>query len=592
MTGSASSGCGAEMWLRTSVLGIAASAVLFTAAIAGAQALVGEGDPVNLLPSAEPDTTEDGTAVAPDGFQVETLEEVSGEFAGPLTPQNGGLQPTLWRGSSRGKIERLLARLPLHHSPAMASLTRTLLLTNGNAPPGASTGVNILALRARILSEMGYLDDALQLLLSAPARALDPAATRVLVDLAWQKQDVDGVCARLLEPAGAFDHTTELQRQRIFCQWRAGKQADAQFGLELLREEGVDDPVFAAIMNRLAGDGSVEIPAPKEITAALIAMLHEVRAPLPANAFDLASTEAVAALAQDKRADPVLRLSAAEAAASQGALLAKIVREVYAAQAIDPQDLAAASDLPETGASAKDRAVLYQAAAAAPAPAARASILQVALGPTGWADNDTWRLQVFGPFLLDLPPTAELSWYAPEAAHYLFALGEFEKARAWIVLTQGDPSLGEGSVDTNSAMMLPSLLALDYLAGGYQSVQVIGSLLAQGQVNASPDSVERLQAIFAAFDESTPVVADALAKSAEADTADLPKENLNLWLDLGDTAAKNMQGETALLALIGLKDLATVEPLWLSRALSSLRRVGLESEARRIAVEAAIANGL
>ena len=40
---------------------------------------------------------------APEGFQVETLEEVSGEFSGPLTPQNGGLQPTLWRGSSRGK---------------------------------------------------------------------------------------------------------------------------------------------------------------------------------------------------------------------------------------------------------------------------------------------------------------------------------------------------------------------------------------------------------------------------------------------------------------------------------------------------------
>jgi hypothetical protein len=586
------------MWLRTSVLGLAASAILFAAGIAGAQALVGEGEPIQLLPPTDSETDGGaGTAPDPEGFQVETLEEVSAEFIGPLTPQNGGLQPSLWRGSSRGKIERLLARLPLHHSPAMASLTRTLLLTNGNAPPGTSTGVNILALRARILSEMGYLDDALALLRSAPARALDPTATWVLVDLSWQKQDVDGVCTKLLEPTAAFDLTTELQQQRIFCQWRAGKQADAQFGLELLREQGVDDPVFAAIMDRLAGDGSVEVPAPKEITPSLIAMLHEVQAPLPANTFDLASTKAVAALAQDPRADPALRLSAAEAAASQGALSAEVVRDVYAAQAIDPQDLATASDLPETGASAKDRAVLYQAAAAAPAPV-RASILQVALGPTGWVDNDTWRLRVFGPFLLDLPPSPDLSWYAPEAAHYLFALGEFERARAWIELTQGDQSLGEGSVDTNSAMMLPSLLALDYLAGGYQSVPVIGSFLAQGQVNASPDSVERLQAIFAAFDESAPQIAGTAEESAartrslETDVQDLPRENLNLWLDLGDAAAKDMQGETALLALIGLRDLAAAEPLWLQLALSSLRRVGLENEARRIAVEAAIANGL
>jgi hypothetical protein len=147
-------------------------------------------------------------------------------------------------------------------------------------------------------------------------------------------------------------------------------------------------------------------------------------------------------------------------------------------------------------------------------------------------------------------------------------------------------------------MMLPSLLALDYLAGGYQSVPVIGSFLAQGQVNASPDSVERLQAIFAAFDESTPQIAGTAEESAartrslETDAQDLPRENLNLWLDLGDAAAKDMQGETALLALIGLRDLAAAEPLWLQLALSSLRRVGLEHEARRIAVEAAIANGL
>jgi hypothetical protein len=570
-----------------------AAALLCAESPAVAQALVGEGDPVILVPPAQPDTTGTPPAAAnPEGFEVETLGEVSAEFAGPLTPQNGGLQPSLWRGSSKGKIERLLARLPLHHSPAMASLTRTLLLTNGTAPPGQGTGVNILALRARILAEMGFLDDAINLLRSAPARAIDRTAAWVFIDLSWQRQDVESACASLLAPESTFDLTTELQQQRIFCQWRAGQQADAQLGRELLREIGGEDPLFAAIMDRLSGDKSAAIPPPREITPELIAMFHEIPEPLPANAFELASTEAVAMLARDTRVDAGLRLSAAEAAASQGALSAKVVRDVYAAQAIDPKALATASDLPETGASAEDRAVLYQAVAAANAPEMRATILQVALGPTGWADNDTWRLQVFAPFLLELSPSPELSWYAPEAAHYLFALGEYERARSWIEITQGDPNLGEGSVDTNAAMMLPSLLALDYLAGGYQSVPVMGSFLAQGQVNASPDSVARLQAIFAAFDDSAAPFGVAAGESDGTDAQPLPRENLNLWLDLGDTPAKGMLGETALLALIGLRDLASVEPLWLTRALTGLRQVGLETEARRIAVEAAIANGL
>jgi hypothetical protein len=569
--------------------------VLLSAPGAGAQTLLGQSEPVNLLPLTEPQPeTVDGTpSTAPQGFEMETLEEVGGDFAGPLTPQNGGLQPTLWRGSSRGKIERLLARLPLHHSPALASLTRTLLLTNAGPPPGPGTGINILALRARILAEMGFLQDALQLLRTAPARAMDGTASRVLVDLSWQSLDADGACAALLQPAAPFEINRELQQQRVFCQWRGGQQTDAQFSLDLLREEGSADPFFSAVMDRLAGSSGVKIPAPAEITPARIAMYHEAQEPLPDNAFDLASIQAVTSLAMDTRIDPELRLSAAEAAASQGALAAQVVRDAYAAQTFKPEDLQGAAGLPETGASARNRAVLYQAAAAAPVPQERASILQVALGPTGWADNDNWRLQVFAPFLMELPPSPELSWYAPEAAHYLFALGEFEQARAWIELTQGDQSFGEGSVDTNSAIMLPSLLALDYLAGGYQSVPVIGSFLAQGQVNASPDSVERLQAIFAAFDDSLPdTAAGVTADAGDGSAPNLPKENLNLWLDLGDASAKGMQGETGLLALVGLRDLATVEPLWLLRALAGLRRVGLEKDARRIAVEAAIANGL
>jgi hypothetical protein len=430
---------------------------------------------------------------------------------------------------------------------------------------------------------MGNLEEAVHLLQNAPTKSLDPGASRMLVDLAWQDGNVESACAKLLDPAAAFEFTIELQRERIFCQWRAGREADAQLGRDLLREQGVSDAAFDAIMDRLAGDARAEIPAPHALTPALIAMFHEVQGPLPPNAFDLASTDAVAVLARDSRIDPALRLSAAEAAASQGALSADVVREVYAAQKIDAQDLATAADLPDTGASAQDRAILYQAVAAAP-PEARASILQVALGPTGWADNDTWRLQVFSPFLLDLPPSPQLSWYAPEAAHYLFALGEFERARSWIDLTQG-----EGYGDTNSAIMLPSLLALDYLAGGYQSVPVMGSFLAQGQVNASPDSVERLQAIFAVFDETA---AGASGQIAGVDGPALPQQNRNLWLDLGSAAERDMQGEAALLALIGLSDLASAEPAWLQRALSSLRVVGLETQARRIAVEAAIANGL
>ena len=45
-----------EVWLRTSVLGLAAAAVLATAPGAAAQTLLGQSEPVNLLPLTEPET--------------------------------------------------------------------------------------------------------------------------------------------------------------------------------------------------------------------------------------------------------------------------------------------------------------------------------------------------------------------------------------------------------------------------------------------------------------------------------------------------------------------------------------------------------
>ena len=56
----------------------------------------------------------------------------------------------------------------------------------------------------------------------------------------------------------------------------------------------------------------------------------------------------------------------------------------------------------------------------------------------------------------------------------------------------------------------------------------------------------------------------------------------------------NRVGEAVLLTLVGLDatGLAAADPQWLGRGIASLRRIGLAEDARRLAVEAAIVNGL
>src|SRR5262249_20688779 len=168
--------------------------------------------------------------------------------------------------------------------------------------------------------------------------------------------------------------------------------------------------------------------------------------------------------------------------------------------------------------------------------------------------------------------------------------GRLREAAAWVALVQQN----QGQ-DKDAAAALPSLLALDHLAGGAASppaLEALPTLAATGSSarGARPDG---LRAIFSALDETQPAPAsDAEATIVPAAQA-MPEQNLNLWLDLGDAAAKNRVGETVPLSLAGL-DAAGIdgaEPLWLGRAIASLRQVGLEPDARRPAGRGAVGDG-
>ena len=208
-------------------------------------------------------------------------------------------------------------------------------------------------------------------------------------------------------------------------------------------------------------------------------------------------------------------------------------------------------------------------------------------------------MQIYLPLLADIPPSPELSWFAPVAARNLFAGGRLRQAGAWVALLKQSPQ-----TDPDIAKALPGLEALDDLAGQ-------GGPEPAGQgpsIPLPPDDprTARLRALFAAVAESAEAPSEPPHSSdlssgdlqasivATAPAPAMPQQNVNLWLDLGEASAKGRIGETVLVSLAGLNaaGLADAEPEWLARAVTALRRVGLEDEAHRLAVEAAIANGL
>jgi len=586
---------GAHRLLAIAVLGLLAP-------LAPAAAQTPVGKPVQLVPQTIPDTgeappaTEGGTTPgqpnAPQGFEITPLEAVGADYAGTLEPENGGFGIDMWRGTDRVRVERLLPLLKPTSSPILAELTRRLVLSNAASPAGKGSGASLLLPRARLLADMGLVEDSVAVLKHLPADQRDVAAARLLTELSWRAGDLDGACAVVQESVPRLPVDSFWQEATIFCQLHAGQSSEAMLSLDLLREQGEGDDAFFALADALDGNRKVKVPPLPAATPLYLAMAHAAGVPLPGVALREPPPLMLALIAESAEAPVDQRLAAAETAAAAGVLSPQRLAAAYTAESADPGKLDTALDLPDIGTTPQTRAILYQAAVHAGVPQQRAKLIQKAL-QTDTLDANYWaRLQIYLPLLAGITPTSELSWFAPDAARHLYAGGKLREAGAWVaLLQQAQPA------QPDVAAALPPLQSLDYLAANGGLAPGADPQSMMPKLPPGDPRTARVRALFNALQEpleNSSGEQPQVALVVDAPSPAMPQQNVNLWLDLGEAAAKHRIGETVLLSLVGLNatGLADAEPEWLARAVTSLRRVGFEEEARRLAVEAAIANGL
>ena len=592
----------AHRLLAIAVLGLLGPGALVSAP-AVAQTQVGK--PIQLVPQTIPDNgepppapeggTTTGQPNAPQGFEITPLEAVGADSAGTLEPDKGGLGIDMWRGTDRVRVERLLPLLKPTSSPILAELTRRLVLSNAASPAGKGSGASLLPLRARLLADMGLVEDAVTVLKRLSADQRDAASARLLTELSWRAGDLDGACAVVQESVPRLPVDSFWQEATIFCQLHAGQSSEAMLGLDLLREQSQGDDIFFALAEALDGSRDVKVPPMPVVAPFYLAMAHAAGVPLPAVALRQPPPLMLAMIAESPDAPAEQRLTAAEAAAAAGVLSPQHLVAAYTGGPEQAGKLDTALDLPDVGATPATRAILYQAAVNAGQPQQRAQVIQKAL-QTDTLDGNYWaRLQIYLPLLADIPPTPELSWFAADAARHLYAGGKLREAGAWVALVEQLQQTNPNATP-DVAAALPELQALDVLARSARLAYGPNSLVIMPRLAPTDPRTARIRALFDAMQEfAEPSSGEPqIALATDVPAPAMPQQNVNLWLDLGEAAAKNRIGETVLLSLVGLNatGLADAEPEWLARAVTSLHRVGLEDEARRLAVEAAIANGL
>ena len=548
----------------------------------------GPGTPTQGAPAPATPPGGGATTAPPQGFQVEGLAPPEVDSIGLTGPSDGGFERTLWAGSDPQLVLTLLAELPVAtHNPPLAALTRRLLAT-GAPLDGGPAGGRMLSARVERLLAMGDLDTAKRLLDQLPPSRGDAALARLAAQAALLDGDDPAACQRAndLAPTGGDAFWSQVA---VYCRLAAGDEDGARLGLDLLRdanqtEDGAFVRLASAVADHRAGKAVPKLPSPSPVE---VALLRLAGVQLPAAALADPAPAVLTAAAREPSLAGDHQLEIAERAFQTGGLPASALGAIYGARAPAGDALASV----RTAWGPKARAMAWRAAGEQQNPQDLATLL-AATWQAASGDERFLVARVFAKRFADLPVDRSLLAVAPSAARALLAADQPLPAARWFALLTA-----EGARDSRAQREVAALKPLFALAGigGSEAVPELDEAAVAAWRQATPDADAKAERLFALLDGLGSPVPDPVwpqeLRPPLQRSMSVPVGAL--WRGLDRAAAAKRLGETVLYVLHMLNGQPEADhPEVLVASLRGLRAVGLDQEARQIAVATALAMDL
>ncbi len=539
------------------------------------------------LPSAKPQSAIDEAPAAiisaPPAVTAQPVEPPSPDTIGT---SSANFSSTMWADTPYQAATLLLSSLSGRiYSSTLYKLQEDILLASATPPSGKGEGLNDLRLKA--LYKMGDRAAFGTLYDRLPANARSNSITQHRTELAFlsntspYKDACDAVAAYM--DANSSKASAFWQRAQIFCFAVTNQSDKAQFALSLLQDEYPDtlpyiNSAIDAILRKDIKTTSTAISFPTPLSALDAVMLVESGAALPKNAtLNSLHPLILATLAHHPQLEGELRLQAAEQAYLYHALpadfLAKLYKETEA-----PKEKA-------TG--ALQRAALYQKAN---------DIASVQLAFMQFKKDGLTSIAY--AILKDKIPTPPKNLdsttldFIPDIVKLYTAAGDQAKARSWFSLLENRAIAS--SNNTKSIAYLSFLLALadgsdlnQWWASNEQSNRL--------KIDLTNDAIlSKMNAIMEGLGYR-PSTSNLSARLYTANSADDKKDDAD-WkiiyslhtLSPEDSNAPKRSAEIALLVLklLSTKTPESYDTNLLRQSLLSLRSIGLNTQARSLALEA------
>ncbi len=567
---------------------------------------LGEDEPsVRALP------TPPGTNAAVD---VGSLGGPSDKAIGLISIQEGGFGQDMWLGTRRLVVENLMVDLPGRStSPIVRELRRRLLLSKAYDPRGATTGASILSLRVERLYQAGLAEEALQLTLDGKVASrnvyssdqkdagIDPDVMETAAQIYLLKDDIQQACTQAVRVRSLSD-APFWSKLRAVCYAIAGDTEKATFAAALLREEAHEDAFFYALLGHATDSTDYALETMSDGGAIHWSLLKLVGEAFPANAVEgadlaLLSRISETGIAGGAPADLLLlRIPAAEQAVYHGAFDVDALRALYRSVPIDDAaGIAEVTIVEDFGeGAALRRAATFQAAEKTGDPIVRARFIRQALKEADAAGRWSLAAHIYAPLMVTLPADPVLQARAKEFLSVLILSRDHEAAAKWFSLLERydltERRAGHVGAQQDVAAFR-TLLALGhpYDSRGISDWRSVSRLTEATSPEAYAHAVLEVR-LLEALGFFVPEEAKILMLERLADPqGQMPASGILSGLDAAARAGR--QAETALYALVALGDggPAAAHPTAVTKVVAGLMRVGLEYEAKKVAVEALLA---
>ena len=524
-----------------------------------------------------------------DGLEIATLPALDTSRVGTMGETTGGFAGDLWQDSEGAFIVSLLGMLR-SGTERVPDLARRLLLTT--ADPPSDTLDDWLGLRIETLIALGLVDEAAALIQRAGRRAVEGVGRRGRIDVLLLAGDSGEAC-REVRAQRDGDDDPYLDAVLVFCQRLDNSHAAAELSLSVLHDAGVEiDAGFLTLDRALATSTSVDPATLGSVTPLMFAMMMDGAAEVSTDFLEQASLPVLRAIAGRAELPATLRLAAAERATALGIMDPDALASLYLGTAgVDDGPAALLS-----------RAQMFQELKGAVLAEDKARLV-AAFVQHGARAAEPWMFRavamVAAREIATLAAGRELAWFSTQAVLTLLAAGAAADAAAWWPLIEQQAFLDRGAA-MEAAVLWP-LLRL-WMGDGLVDDGAAMDTWWRTVVGVAPERARRLGELYlvllAALDDQAgePIIHDVLVASI-GDRQLVPHESVgDAGLVVGLTAAaqSGRLGEALLLStvLLASQDASGIDVRSAAAVISALKSLGLEREARLLALEVAFANAV